>query len=406
MSSDDVLHLNNDGVDSVYSSDHTWDDLQLKSALLTNIQNINWVCPTKIQGLTIQLITQGRNIAAQSKNGTGKTGAFVIGALNKVDKDFGALQAICISHTRELNQQNFSVFSRLAENTGILIGITNKGDREVPKCHILCGTHGTLANLFKLNPAAVRDLRVLVYDECDVLLTHEGNLEVISRLRAMAPAAQQVLFSATFTDKVWEFIQANIPNPTTIRIEKNEDLTLDNVDQYLFECQPEHRQTIIFEIIRKVSLKTCLVFLNTKRELDELHEFLTERGYKTHVIAAAKVNDEVRDQIIEKVRRGEVKVLLTTNLLSRGVDLRHINIVINADPPVGEHRAVDCHTYLHRVGRTGRFGRRGVVVNIVDTEQSREHYRQIEAFFNREFLRSSIEEIAERLEKVNEDYAI
>ncbi|OMJ76590.1 hypothetical protein SteCoe_23999 [Stentor coeruleus] len=406
MDSSDVIHINNGEADSVYSSEGTWDDLMLKPKLLENIQKINWATPTKIQSLTVLLITQGRNIAAQSKNGTGKTGAFVIGALNRIDKDFAALQVVCISHTRELNQQNFNVFTTLAENTGIIVGIIKKGDREVPKCHVLCGTQGTLVNIFRANQNVIRDLRMFIYDECDILLTHPGNLESITTLRSCVPNAQQILFSATFTEKVWEFITINIQNPTTIRIEKVEDLNLDNVDQFLLECEEHEKETKIYEVISSVSLKTCIVFLNTKRHLDSLHEFLTSKGYKVHVIAADRMTEEVRDQVIEKVRRGEVKVLLTTNLLARGVDLRHINMVINAEPPEGEKRVVDYHTYLHRVGRTGRFGRRGVVVNIVSDQRSRQNYKDIEAYFRKPFLKADLDAIASTLEQVNEDYSI
>jgi Superfamily II DNA and RNA helicases len=183
-------------------------------------------------------------------------------------------------------------------------------------------------------------------------------------------------------------------------------LTLDNVDQFLLECEDRGRNDLLLEIIRKVSIKTCLMFLNSKSELDSTHQFLTSKGYKAHVLAADRTSDEVREEIIEKVRRGEVKVLLTTNLLSRGVDLRHINIVINTNPPIGEGRTVDFHTYLHRVGRTGRFGRRGVAVNIASSPAIRELYAQIERYFNKPFLIGSIDEIAASLEKVNEDYSI
>ena len=401
-----MIHLNTGESESVYSSERTWDDLMLKPKLLENVQKINWAVPTRIQGLTVLLITQGKNIAAQSKNGTGKTGAFVIGTLNRIDKDFGAVQALCISHTRELNQQNYNVFAKLAEDTGIRVGMAQKGLKEVPRCHILCGTHGTLLSLYRCNSSFMQDLKMIVYDECDVLLTHPGNLESITALRAAAPLSQQVLFSATFTEQVWEFIRRNVENPTTIRIERNEDLTLDNVDQFLVECTEEQKHEFILEIIRKVSLRTCMIFLNSKNELDQLHEFLTRRGYKAHVLAADRVTDEVRDEIIEKVRKGEVKVLLTTNLLARGVDLRHINIVINAEPPVGEKKAADPYTYLHRVGRTGRFGRRGLAVNLASTPRHIALYRDIEHFFNKPFPTGDIDMIAATLEKVNEDYSI
>lgn len=389
-----------------YTSNKTWDDLNLKGSLLRNLEKINWVAPTNIQAIAIEMVTSGKNIAGQSKNGSGKTGAFVIGCLNRIDKDFGAVQAICISHSRELNQQNFTVFTKIAEDTGVIIGICQKGDRAVPRCHVLCGTHGTLVNLFKANRENLADIKLIIYDECDFLLTHPGVMNNISALRAAAPESQQVLFSATFTEQVWEFIRQNISNPTIIKIKKEEDLTLTNVEQYLIECSEHEKPNVILSLIRQANLRTCLIFLNKKVELDQLHAFLTSKGYKAHVFAADRTDENVRDEIIEKVKRGEVKVLLCTNLLSRGVDLRHINIVINADPPIGENRSVDFHTYLHRVGRTGRFGRKGLSVNIVSSTESLKYYEEIEKHFGHPFLRGSIDEIAASLEVVNEDYAI
>jgi Superfamily II DNA and RNA helicases len=158
--------------------------------------------PTKIQALTVLLITQGKNIAAQSKNGTGKTGAFTIGSLNRIDKDYGALQGICISHTRELNEQNYGVFQKLAEGTGIRVGVTKKGDRELPKCHLICSTQGTIHNIYRTHPESLSSVTMIIYDECDVLFTHPNNLELTSAIRAAAPNSQQILFSATFTDQV------------------------------------------------------------------------------------------------------------------------------------------------------------------------------------------------------------
>ena len=403
---DQEIEISSSETSSIYRSSKTWDDLSLKPSIINNLEKMNWVAPTQIQAAGIDLITQGKNIAGQSKNGSGKTGTFVIGCLNRIDKDFGAVQAICISHSRELNQQNFNVFEKIAADTGIIVGIAQKGDRNVPRCHVLCSTHGSLVNLVKANREQLSEVKIMIYDECDFLLTHQTTLENVSKLRESAPNSQQILFSATFTDTVWQFIQRNIPNPVIIRIQKAEDLNLNNVEQYLLECDESQKANTILEIIKQVSLKTCLIFLNRKVDLDNLHAFLTSRGYKAHVFAADRIDESVRDQIIEKVRRGEVKVLLCTNVLSRGVDLRHINLVINVDPPVGEHGAVDPHTYLHRVGRTGRFGRKGLTVNVAANPHVLDMYRQIESYFGTQFLRGSISEISSSLEKVNEDYAI
>jgi ATP-dependent RNA helicase DDX19/DBP5 len=166
---------------------------------------------------------------------------------------------------------------------------------------------------------------------------------------------------------------------------------------------------VVYEILRSIDLRCCIIFINTKDYLKRLEEYLTKAGYKVSIIASGIVEDKERDAIIEKVRDGQVKVLLTTDVLSRGVDFRLVNVVINLDPPLRRddtERRADPMSYLHRIGRTGRYGRRGIAVNIVSDKLSQNAYMEIQEYFNRKIKSIEIGKLSEEVQKVNADYDI
>lgn len=406
------IYLTTEEGETFYASSKTWPELMVSPEIIDNIEKKGWNYPTLIQGAAIPIILSEGNLIAQSKNGTGKTGAFVVGVLSRIDPYLAALQAICFSHTRELNQQNFSVFSTLAEGTGITVGIVEKGDRELPNCHVLCGTVGVLTNLIR-DPAIGKLVKTLIYDEADFLFDQTDTVSRLTRMKKNIVSCQQLLFSATFSPNVWKFIQSDIPSATSIRIEKEEDLNLDNVDQFVIQCEHDKKFDTLAEIIeRSSSIKSCIIFINTKNYLDKVYDFLRKRGMKVLVVAAGRVDDDVRDEIIKKMREGKVRVLLTTDVLSRGVDFRLVNLVINLDPPyifsqnreARELRQADPVTYLHRVGRTGRYGRRGIAVNVVSDYQSQQAYIEIQRHYNTSFRSAEIEEISKFVEQQVSDY--
>jgi ATP-dependent RNA helicase DDX19/DBP5 len=406
------IYLTTEEGETFYASNKTWPELMVMPEIIENLENKGWNYPTLIQGAAIPIILSGGNLIAQSKNGTGKTGAFVVGVLSRIDPYMGALQAICFSHTRELNQQNYAVFSDLAKGTGINVGIVEKGDREIPTCHVLCGTVGTLTNLIR-DPSVGRMVKSLIYDEADFLFEQKDTVSRLVKMKKNIAPCQQLLFSATFSQNVWKFIQSDIPSATSIRIEKEEDLNLDNVDQFVIQCEHEKKFQMLSDILKKCSsIKSCIVFINTKNYLDRVYDFLTNQGVKVLVVAAGRVEDDVRDEIIQKMREGKVRVLLTTDVLSRGVDFRLVNLVINLDPPYIFNpnreqrgpREADPVTYLHRVGRTGRYGRRGIAVNLVSDHHSQQAYISIQNHYGTDFRSADVDEISEFVEKQVSDY--
>ena len=405
---EDIILLKTEEGESVYSSSKTWDQLNITPEVQRSIELKNWITPTQIQGITISLIISGQNVVAQSKNGSGKTGSFVIGTLCRIDKTNPGLQAICVSHTRELSQQNFLVFEQFARDSGIVIGQCEKG-AQPPKCQVLCLTFGTLRN-FSRNPSNISQVKILVYDECDFLFGKDESRNIILHTQAALPDSQKLLFSATFSDTVWGFVEQYIQNAVKIRIEKKEDLNLDNIDQFVLSCDHSKKFETVLDVLKNIELRCCIIFINTKDYLQRLEKYLSASGYKVSIVASGIVGDKEREEVINKVREGQVKVLLTTDVLSRGVDFRFVNVVINLDPPLlrenNQTKAADPVTYLHRVGRTGRYGRRGVAINVVSDTLSQKAYMAIQEYFNKQIEQITVERLAEAVRKVNSDYDI
>jgi len=274
------------------------------------------------------------------------------------------------------------------------IGFTNK---------IFLAHQLTVAELSLLS-----QVKTLIYDEADFLFDNSDNSATVSQLQSMMPAAQQLLFSATYTDQVRSYISRAIGAFSEIRIEKEEDLNLSNIEQYVIRCEHEQKHETVADILKSVEMKCCLIFVNTKNYGTSLLEYLKKKGYTASIIGTGLVTDEVRDQIIEKMRRGEIKVLITSNVLSRGFDLRTVSLVVNLDIPMMMVRKgvfqPDPTTYLHRIGRTGRYGRKGVAVNVVADRESRDALLAIQRHFNSEINSVTIEGLAEAMVRVNVDY--
>lgn len=413
----EVITLNAEEGETVYASKKSWEDFDIPEGILSNIRRLGWVQPTLIQSVSLGPIKLNkRNLVAQSKNGTGKTGAFVIGSLTGAMPDFEALQIICLSNTRELNRQNHAVFMELTRDTPFRVGVAEAGVQELPRCHVLCATIGSLGNVIRIKVKTeeakhsrerlLQEVKVFIVDEADTMFESTDTLEVVKKIMRELPAAcQKLLFSATYTDNVREFIGECITNAITIKVERVEDLNLDNVKQFVMQCEQSNKFNTVLEIIRQVLMKTCIIFVNTKNFATMLQTFLRERGHTVEVFAGGLKTNEERDAILERLKRGEIKILISTNVLSRGVDIRMVNLVINLDIPFKHETGEADHvTYLHRIGRTGRYGRKGIAVNVISDTRSQQGLMVIQRVYQSEIKSVTVEELTKEVASTEDDY--
>lgn len=388
--------------DTVYSSAISFEDLNLTSELLRGIyEEMKFQRPSKIQAISLPMILTPpyKDLVAQAHNGSGKTTCFVLGMLSRVDPNKKLPQAMCICPTRELARQNQDVLVKMAKYTGITSFLATPPDStnctpifKLPPVtdHVVIGTPGTIKKWTSARKMGVREIKILVFDEADHMLAEDGfkddSLRIMKEIRSSSTLGCQVLlFSATFNDVVKEFVSRVIKDGNQIFVKK-EDLTLDKVKQYKVFCPDELAKIEvikdkIFEFGQKVG--QTIIFVHTRNSARALHQTLWKDGFEcTSVHGAMKL--EERDTIIKEFKDGLTKVLITTDLLARGFDQSQVNLVINFDLPVkhGFKLEPDYEVYLHRIGRTGRFGRKGAAFNLMCFDRDRMIVEKIEHHFN------------------------
>ncbi|KAJ6853281.1 DEAD-box ATP-dependent RNA helicase 38-like [Iris pallida] len=387
--------------DTVYTSAVSFEDLNLSKELVKGLYvEMNFTKPSKIQAITLPMILTPPylDLVAQAHNGSGKTTCFVLGMLSRVDPSKKTPQAICICPTRELAQQNQAVLMKMGKYTGItsFCAIPQDSANYIPitKCppvtdQVVIGTPGTIKKWTSAKKLGTRDVKILVFDEADHMLAEDGfkddSERIMKEIRRNNESCQVLLFSATFNETVKAFVSRVVIGGNKIFVKK-EDLTLEKVKQYKVQCPDELAKmdvirTKIFEFGQKVG--QTIIFVRTRNSASTLHETLRGEGYEcTSVHGAQKQED--RDRIIKEFKDGLTTVLITTDLLARGFDQSQVNLVINFDLPVKYESPSDpdCEVYLHRIGRAGRFGRKGVVFNLLCTDRDKMIMEKIERHFN------------------------
>jgi len=333
-------------------------------------------------------------------------------------------QAICLVPTRELAIQIFEVIKNMAKFTTLDIGLVVP-QQEFPtkiQSQILVGTPGRFTDVIKKNVLPVNGIKVIVLDEADEMIEQEkgGNynkynphdkrnqkniqgglgeqtVALIKIIQRMAKP-QILLFSATFADPVRLFAERLVPKPYyNIKLEKKE-LTLEGIKQYFINCNSaEKRFEVLDKIYEYVTLGQSIIFVNKKDDAEQLAAAMENKGHKVAVIHGGKQPQE-RDSIIKDYKSSKSRVLISTNLLARGIDILTVMMVINYDLPLTEKGEPDPSTYLHRIGRSGRFGRKGIAINFVFNDKNKAQLSEISKFFGKqidEFPQSKIPELGD-----------
>lgn len=348
----------------------------LKDDLLLGIMSFGYTYPSRIQSYAIPQIIKGRDILAQSQSGTGKTGAFVVSSLELVDENINAPQVIILSPTAELATQTFNVGkaiairmenikfsltvggSNIAQNIRELGGV-HQGKSDEKAAQIIVATPGRLIHILKEYPHLFEQIKLLIIDECDELLSGTFKDEIKKILEGISEEVQICLFSATLNNDVVILANVILNNPVQILIKK-EKMTLDGIKQtYIKIANPDEKLKMLVELLQTVQVPQFIVYVNTKKNADILKHFL-EADYKVLTINSSMSKYE-RAETISEFKKGGFKCLISTDLLSRGIDIQQLSLVINYDLPRHDNIA----SYIHRIGRTGRFGKAGLSINFV-----------------------------------------
>lgn len=339
---------------------------------------MNFRKPSKIQERALPLLLKNpaQNLIGQSQSGTGKTAAFVLNILSRIDISTRTPQAIVLAPTRELARQIASVaqiMGAFLEEAGLKVteAIPNPATRgQQVTGQVIVGTPGTTMDIIKRRQLDVRGVKVLTLDEADNMLDMQGMGDQCQRTKNALPrTCQTVLFSATFPPDVLRFATQFAPNANEITLEV-EKLTVKGIKQMYLDCSSdEEKYTALVKFYGLMTIASSIIFVKRRDTAAEIEKRMTREGHAVASLTGALEGAE-RDAVFNRFRNGEAKVLITTNVLSRGIDVQTVTMVINYDIPEDARGNPDFETYLHRIGRTGRFGRTGAALSFVHDKRS------------------------------------
>ncbi|KAI0077340.1 DEAD-domain-containing protein [Panus rudis PR-1116 ss-1] len=343
-----------------------FEDMHLRRELLMGIFEAGFERPSPIQEEAIPIALTKRDILARAKNGTGKTAAFVIPSLQQIDTNKRKIQALLLVPTRELALQTAQVCKILGKHMGLNVMVTTGGTtlkddiiRLQDPVHVLVGTPGRILDLAGKNVADLSECPVFVMDEADKLLSPEF-APVMEQLLSYLPKDRQVmLFSATFPLIVKDFKDKHMDSPYEINL--MDELTLRGVTQYYAYVEEKQKVHCLNTLFSKLQINQSIIFCNSTNRVELLAKKVTELGYSCFY-SHAKMLQSHRNRVFHDFRQGVCRNLVCSDLLTRGIDIQAVNVVINFDFPKNSE------TYLHRIGRSGRFGHLGLAINLVTYE--------------------------------------
>ena len=346
----------------------SWDDdnVSLKKKLLRGIYSYGFEKPSPIQQNSIIPMINKNDIIAQAQSGTGKTGAFTVGLLQNIDETIASTQVVVLSPTRELALQNYNVCNAISSNmtitTQLLIGGTSTDtDKEnlltnIP--HIIVGCPGRIQDMLRRGHLKPTDIELMILDEADELLSSGFKEQIYNIFQFMKNSIQVCLFSATMPPELYTLTDKFMRNPIKILV-KSDMLTLEGISQYKI-CLDNDQQKYetLKDLFTSIAISQCIIYCNSVKRVQDLHDAMTQDGFPVACIHSAMGVDERRTSFSE-FKSGKTRVLISSDVTARGIDVQQVSIVINFDVPNSKH------TYIHRIGRSGRWGRKGMAINFV-----------------------------------------
>eukprot|EP01123_Difflugia_compressa_P014309 TRINITY_DN726_c0_g1_i2.p1 TRINITY_DN726_c0_g1~~TRINITY_DN726_c0_g1_i2.p1 ORF type:complete len:396 (+),score=80.11 TRINITY_DN726_c0_g1_i2:95-1282(+) len=372
-----------------FSQINSFDEMGICDDLLRGIYSYGFERPSAIQQKAIVPTISGRDVIAQAQSGTGKTATFVIGALQQIDFSSRQLQALILAPTRELATQIQKVVEALGDYQGVkahaCIGGTNITDdirilRE--GVHVVVGTPGRVLHLLTTGQLDSSRIKIFVLDEADEMLSRGFKDQIYDVFQNVPNNIQVCLFSATMSPEALEITKNFMNNPLRILV-KQEQLTLEGIRQFYIYCERENwKLETLCDLYDKLNIAQAVIFCNTKKKVELLTDELRSRDFTVSAIHGDLEPSE-RNIIFNEFKTGSSRILISTDLLARGIDVHGVSLVINYDLPQPDNFA----KYIHRIGRSGRFGRKGVAINLV-SKNDYPRLNDIESYYS-----TSIEEM-------------
>ena len=359
-----------------------WDELNLKTELLRGIYSYGFEKPSEIQKKSIPVMTKGKDIIAQAQSGMGKTGAFSISTLELIDCTKPQLQALLLAPTHELAKQTLNVIKSLGSMfpqlvVKNLIGGTSIQDDAADirnNCpHVIVGCAGRVYDMFHRKYISSKDIRLLVLDEADEMLSRGFKDQIYNIFQYMNENIQVALFSATLPAEIMALTKKFMRNPVEITMEV-EKLNLECIKQYYIAMRDDNdKYDTLKDLFSAISVSQCIIYCNSVKRVSELHKAMVEEGFSVCCIHSSMDKVE-RHREFNNFRTGGYRVLISSNVTARGIDIQQVSTVINFDI------TKDPHTYLHRIGRSGRWGRKGVAINFI-TKYDVPVMKRIESYY-------------------------
>jgi superfamily II DNA/RNA helicase len=389
-----------------------FEEMGISDNIIRGIFSYGFEKPSIIQARAVRPVLSGNDVIAQAQSGMGKTGAFAIGTIGRIDENQNSIQALVVVHTRELAIQIDTVFRQIAKYTGIRFNLCIKGVPTQENVDKLLGTRGGKPHVVIGTPGRILDmlhrrdrdtgnyvinqntLRMLVIDEADEMLGTSGESYRSSRrggddeeggsggfldqifkiFRCMPSDIQVCLFSATMGKEFFDITKDFMRNPLEVLV-KTEELTLDGIKQYSINVeQQKYKFDTLCELYGLLTINQSIIYCNSLKSVEYLTKMLRENNFMVSYIHG-QMQPQDRELTMADFRSGKSRVLVSTDLLSRGIDIQQVSVVINYDIPV------KVESYLHRIGRSGRYGRKGVAINFM-TLQDERRVREIERYYS------------------------
>ncbi|CAG9334157.1 unnamed protein product [Blepharisma stoltei] len=393
---------------STFRYNKEWNELPIPARVLRAIERVGYSFPSKIQNYGIDLILkEGHDsLIAQAPTGSGKTATFVIGSLCRIDTSNPNTQAVCICHTYEMTKQNYEEYQRFAKYCGVSVGLIIR-NHEKDRGQVLVCTSGTFFKSLKSKYISIKDLKVVVMDEADFLWDKKDNLDVYQKIKifltkSLGKNMQALLFSATFPEDTKDNMKKLLGNVNEISVKKM-NLISPTIDHYYIVSRESDKLRTLVKFLKKAQNGVTIVFVNSRDRAQTVFNSLSDMDWSVALLIGKSMTTSRRESTMSNFKAGRYSIIVTTNLLARGIDNIKVKCVVNLDlPRFLRTRKFDEECYIHRVGRCSRFGRHGIAINIISDNGDLSALKRLEEAYHIEIKEIKLAELGDILNEERE----